>query len=162
MLLVTSWGTHLEHFGNLGTWWEYIGNKEKKKKNSLSPPPTQKERKKLDQSWVHAEASHWLHEISVFKTVCLSIFGLGIRQGQKFGDRVGTWWELIGNVKGTCWEQRKNEKNPAPPPPPASPNLKEKQSRHFECMLSLPIHCMKLRCSKTVHHHFWPGLIPPT
>jgi hypothetical protein len=29
-------------------------------------------------------------------------------------------------------------------------------------MLSLPIHCMKLRCSKTVHHHFWPGLIPPT
>jgi hypothetical protein len=23
----------------------------------------------------------------------------------------GTYWELIGNLKGTCWEQRKNEKN---------------------------------------------------
>jgi hypothetical protein len=33
----------------------------------------------------------------------------------------------------------KNEENPAPPPQ----NLKEKKSRHFECMLSLPIGCMK-------------------
>jgi hypothetical protein len=23
---------------------------------------------------------------------------------------LGTWWELIGNLKGTRWEQRKNEK----------------------------------------------------
>jgi hypothetical protein len=28
-------------------------------------------------------------------------------------------------------------------------------------MLSLPIGCMKFLCSKTVHHHFWPRLIPP-
>jgi hypothetical protein len=39
-------------------------------------------------------------------------------------------------LKETCWEQRKNEKIPAP-------KLKRKKSRHFECMLSLPIGCMK-------------------
>jgi hypothetical protein len=27
--------------------------------------------------------------------------------------------------------------------PPTTQNLKEKKSRHFECMLSLPIGCMK-------------------
>jgi hypothetical protein len=26
----------------------------------------------------------------------------------------GTHWEPNGNLKGTCWEQRKNEKNPNP------------------------------------------------
>jgi hypothetical protein len=29
------------------------------------------------------------------------------------------------------------------PHPPQKKNLKEKKSRHFECMLSLPIDCMK-------------------
>jgi hypothetical protein len=43
----------------------------------------------------------------------------------------------------TFWEQRKNEKNPFPPAPAPTQNLKEKKSRHFECMLSLPIGCMK-------------------
>jgi hypothetical protein len=33
--------------------------------------------------------------------------------------------EHIGNLKGTCWEQRKNEKNPPPPLP--IQNLKEKK-----------------------------------
>jgi hypothetical protein len=37
------------------------------------------------------------------------------------GRNLGTEWELIGNEKGTCCEQRKNEKNP-----PAPKNLKEK------------------------------------
>jgi len=54
---------------------------------------------------------------------------------------------------------------PSPPPhPPTHPptqNLKEKKSRHFECMLSLLIGCMKFLFSKTLHHHFWPGLILP-
>jgi hypothetical protein len=45
-----------------------------------------------------------------------------------------THWEHIGNLKGTCWEQRKNE---------TTQNLKEKKTRHFECMLSLPIVWMK-------------------
>jgi hypothetical protein len=34
--------------------------------------------------------------------------------------------EHIGNLKGTCWEQRKNEKNPPPPPSP-NPKLKRKK-----------------------------------
>jgi len=53
----------------------------------------------------------------------------------------GTYWEPHGNLKGTCWEQRQNEKNPPPPPPPQT--LKEKKTMHFEFMLSLPISCMK-------------------
>jgi len=36
----------------------------------------------------------------------------------------GTHWEHIGNLKGTCWEQRKNEKTPLPPP---TQNLKGKK-----------------------------------
>jgi hypothetical protein len=38
------------------------------------------------------------------------------------------------------WGHRENEKNPLPQNPK---NLIEKKSRHFECMLSLPIGCMK-------------------
>jgi hypothetical protein len=29
----------------------------------------------------------------------------------------GTHWEPDGNLKGTCWEQRQNEKNPTQPHP---------------------------------------------
>jgi hypothetical protein len=43
---------------------------------------------------------------------------------------------------GTHWEQRENEKIPPLPRTPTQ-NLKEKKSRHFDCMLSLPIGCMK-------------------
>jgi hypothetical protein len=60
---------------------------------------------------------------------------------------MGTHWELEGNIERTCWEQRKNEKNPRPPspstPPLLPPNLIEKESRYFEWMMSLPIGCMK-------------------
>jgi hypothetical protein len=34
---------------------------------------------------------------------------------------MGSWWEPIKNLKGTCWEQRKNEKNPPPPSPLTEP-----------------------------------------
>jgi hypothetical protein len=54
-----------------------------------------------------------------------------------------TLGEHIGSLMGTCREQRKNEK----------------KSRHFECMLRLPIGCMKFSISKTVGHHFRPELI---
>jgi len=49
---------------------------------------------------------------------------------------MGTHWGLERNIEGTCWEQKKYEKNP-----PLSPtqNLNEKKSRHLEC---LPIGCM--------------------
>jgi hypothetical protein len=39
----------------------------------------------------------------------------------------GAIGNTLGNLMGTCWEQRKKEKN----------------LRHFECMLRLPIGCMK-------------------
>ncbi len=35
--------------------------------------------------------------------------------GNTLGEQIlGTWWKPIGNLKGTYWEQRKNEKNPHP------------------------------------------------
>ncbi len=55
-----------------------------------------------------------------------------------------------------CWEQGEIFLIPLHPPP----QKEENRARH-ECMLSLPIGCMKFLCSKTVHHHFWPRLIPP-
>jgi len=51
-----------------------------------------------------------------------------------------------------------------PLPPNTTQNLKGKKTRHFECMQSLPIGCMKFLFPKTVCHHFWlipPIIIPP-
>jgi hypothetical protein len=64
---------------------------------------------------------------------------------------MGTSWELKGNMLGTKEKRKKPFAHPLATP---TQNLKEKKSRNFECMLSLPI-------SKTVCHHFWSGLIPP-
>jgi len=56
------------------------------------------------------------------------------------GTPSGTNWEPDGNKLGT----KKKEKNLSPTPLAApTQNLKEKKSRHFECMLSLPIGCIK-------------------
>jgi hypothetical protein len=55
-----------------------------------------------------------------------------------FGEHVrnmGTHWELE-------WEHVGNKEKMKIIPSPL-PNLKEKKSRHFECMLSLPIGCTK-------------------
>jgi hypothetical protein len=46
-----------------------------------------------------------------------------------------TLWELEGNMLGTN-EKRKQILSP-------HPKLKRKKERHFECMLSLLIGCMK-------------------
>ncbi len=51
----------------MGTDGDTLRRREKNKK-SLCPHLPQRE-KKLDCSWVHAEPSHWLHEISLSKTV---------------------------------------------------------------------------------------------
>jgi hypothetical protein len=49
------------------------------------------------------------------------------------------------------WGHRKNEKNPLPLPLlPQKKTLKKIKSRHFECMLSLPINCMKFLFPKLV------------
>jgi hypothetical protein len=59
---------------------------------------------------------------------------------------MGTHGKLDGNMLRTGKNGKK--KNPPPNPCP-TPNLKEKKSRHFECMLSLPIGCMKFLCSSS-------------
>jgi hypothetical protein len=64
------WGTHWEPHGNLNG--NMLGTKAKWKKSSPPPPapsPNLK-RKENNALWVHAEPSHWLHEISISKTVC--------------------------------------------------------------------------------------------
>jgi len=68
--------------------------------------------------------------------------------GLKGGAIGNTLGEHIGNLMGIHWEQRTNETNP--PPTPKTQNLNEKKSRHFECMLSLPIGCMKFLFQKVM------------
>jgi hypothetical protein len=64
--------------------------------------------------------------------------------GEHIVNLMGTCWELEGNIERTRWEQRKNEQN---------------QGTLSACF-SLPIGCMYLfLVSKTVRHHFWPGLM---
>jgi len=64
-----------------------------------------------------------------------------------------THWEL----EGTCWEQRKNEKNP--PPTLATQNLKEKNPGTLNACCSLPIGHMYFWFSKLFGHHIWPQLM---
>jgi hypothetical protein len=45
--------------------------------------------------------------------------------GKKYGIKARCYWEHIQNIKGTCWEQRKNEKKSSTPPP--TQNLKGKK-----------------------------------
>jgi hypothetical protein len=72
---------------------------------------------------------------------------------------LGTWWEPIGNLKGTGWEQMKKIKI-LPSPPPSNPKLQRKQIKalwvHAE-----PSHWLhEISIPKTVGHHIWAGLIP--
>jgi len=64
------------------------------------------------------------------------------------GTPLGNILGIGGNIEGT------NEKNPPP-----TQNLKEKKSRHLECMLQ-PTHWLHVcLVSKTIGHHFWPRLM---
>jgi hypothetical protein len=54
---------------------------------------------------------------------------------------MGTHLELEGNMLGTKEKMKKI---------PPTQNLKEKKSRHFECMLSLPTGCMKFLFPKLI------------
>jgi len=64
---------------------------------------------------------------------------------------------------GNEGEKKKRKKTVPPPPPPPTPQkLKRKEAKalwvHAE-----PSHWLdEISISKTVRHHFWPGLIPPT
>jgi hypothetical protein len=79
-----------------------------------------------------------------------------------YGIKARCYWEHlgepIGNLKRTCWEQRKNEKILPHLP---TQNLKEKKSRHFECMLSLPIGYMKFLFPKLFATTFGLGITYP-
>jgi hypothetical protein len=76
--------------------------------------------------------------------------------GKILEEHIGNLRELIEKLKGTCWEQRKNEKNP--PPQPRHPKLKRVlRSRHFECILSLSIGCMKFLFTKPFLTIFSPS-----
>jgi hypothetical protein len=80
---------------------------------------------------------------------------IGNTLGEHIGNLMGTHWELEGNMVGTKDFLIKIL------PPPSTQNIKEKKSRHFECMLS-PFHWLhEISISKIVWHHFWPGLIIP-
>jgi hypothetical protein len=96
------------------------------------------------------------------KEKTIIIYHMGLKGGA-IGNTLGNTLNLIG----THWELGDKGKmkkipplpNPNPNPPKTPPqNLKEKKSGHFECMLSIPIGCMKFLVPK------WfalPGLIPP-
>jgi hypothetical protein len=68
---------------------------------------------------------------------------------------IGTHRELERNMLGT--KEKRKKSSPHPP----THNFFIKKTRHFECMLSLPIGCMKFLCSTTTRHQFWPRLITP-
>ncbi len=103
----------------------------------------------------------WLGLIAILKNtlpihlLCYweHLWGTSWKPREHIENPLGTWM-------GTCWEQRKKGKKILFPPT-HHPKLKRKKKRHFECMLSLLIGCMKFSISKTVHHNFWSGVIPP-
>ncbi len=67
VLLGTSWGN------NLGSLWEpHVTTLGTRNPNLLPPPNSFSiKKRKLDPSWVHDEASYWLHETFIIsKTVC--------------------------------------------------------------------------------------------
>ncbi len=120
-----------EHIGNLRN---ILGTKEKWKKSSSHPHPKLKW-KKIKATWVPA---HWLH-----------VFLVAV--GHHFGPCL---------LAGAFIEQGRKTKNNSPQHTQPPPLLRKKKTRaHLDCMMILPIGCMKLLFSKTVRHHFWPGLM---
>ncbi len=73
---------------------------------------------------------------------------LGKKMGLKWGPIRNTLGEHIGNLMVTWRERVGNKGNMKKILLPPPQNLKEKKSRHFECMLSLPIGCMKFLLPK--------------
>jgi hypothetical protein len=53
---------------------------------------------------------------------------------------MGTTWELKRNMLGIKGKKKKSFPHPLVAP---TQNLKEKKSKHFECMLNLTIGCIK-------------------
>jgi hypothetical protein len=66
---------------------------------------------------------------------------MGLKRGA-IGNSLGEYTENLRNIVGN--KGKKKEKKSSYP----TRNLKETNSRHFECMLSLRIGCMKFLFSK--------------
>ncbi len=62
-------------------------------------------------------------------------------------------WEHIGNL-GTCWEQGRKKKKTSPPH-----TQKEKTRPIMSACWAFPLAAFRISISKTVCHHFWPGLM---
>jgi hypothetical protein len=80
--------------------------------------------------------------------------------GKTYGIRVRCYWEHLWGThweleRGTCWEQRKKEKKNPPSP---TQNSKEKKIKALRVHTG-PSHWLHENViSKTVGHHFWPGI----
>jgi hypothetical protein len=93
-------GAIWEPDGNpLGTWREHIGNKRKMKKIPPAPHLPKLQREKHFR--VHAEPSHWLHEIFISKTVCHH-FWPGWYPHYKPGLLILVWVYSVS--LSTCWK----------------------------------------------------------
>jgi hypothetical protein len=104
----------------------------------------------------------WLNYISERGRILGKTYGIKARCYWEHPWR--THWEPNKNpleLEGYMLGTKENWKKFFPPFHPYTQNLEKIKSRHFECMLSLPISYMKFLFSKTIHHHFWLGLIPP-
>jgi len=62
---------------------------------------------------------------------------MGLKRGA-IGNTIGKHIGNLGNIKGTCWEHVGNKGKMKKIPP-----RQEKTRANHECMLSLPIGCMK-------------------
>jgi hypothetical protein len=72
------------------------------------------------------------------------------------GNKLGTHWELKGDIVGTNGEPGKNEKKTCAPS--LKLKRKKKQATMSACLGSPLAACKFL--PKRDPHHFWPGLIP--
>jgi hypothetical protein len=87
-----------------------------------------------------------------------------VRGDELWAKHMGLKWGAIGNtLGGTPWEPSEHIENLLGTwkEHVGNKGKMKKIKALFKCILSLPIGCMKFLCSKTVRHHFWPGLIPP-
>ncbi len=110
----------------------------------------------------------WPTYIHEMRTTFAKAYGIKVRcYGEHVGEPIwnlgnilGTWWESIGNLKGT-WNTlgtREKWKKKTFHPSPFPQTYKEK-ARHLDGMLG-PSHWLhEISLPKRVHHHFWPGLI---
>jgi len=60
----------------------------------------------------------WAKHMGLEQGAIGNTLGEHIGNFKTYKELMGIHLEFEGNIKGTCWGQRKNEKNPPPTPPP--------------------------------------------